>query len=60
MPQCAVIDTKGDHRIAMAFSMLGAAGSGIVIDDAECVAKTYPDFWSVFKSIGGEVIIDGK
>ncbi len=56
----SVIDTRGDHRIAMAFSLLGSVVGGTVIDDAECVSKTYPEFWDTLKSIGGEVKIDGK
>jgi len=59
-PKGAFIDSKGDHRIAMAFSILGSVAGGTVIDDAECVAKTYPGFWDELKSIGGEVKIDGK
>ena len=59
-PQGAVIDSKGDHRIAMAFSLLGLSGNGTVIEDAECVAKTYPEFWDTLKSAGGEVKINGK
>jgi 3-phosphoshikimate 1-carboxyvinyltransferase len=60
MPRRATIDSHGDHRIAMAFSLLGAASGDITIDGAECVSKTYPEFWDVLKSIGGEVKIDGK
>jgi len=56
----SVIDSRGDHRIAMAFSLLGSAVGGTIIDDAECVSKTYPEFWDTLKSIGGEVKIDGK
>ena len=59
-PKSAVIDSKGDHRIAMAFSVLGSAAGGMVIDNAECVSKTFPDFWGILKSIGGEIKIDGK
>ncbi|MDP2729925.1 MAG: 3-phosphoshikimate 1-carboxyvinyltransferase [Dehalococcoidales bacterium] len=56
----AVIDTRGDHRIAMAFSLLGLSGGGNVINDAECVSKTYPEFWEVLKKVGGKVKIDGE
>ncbi|MFC1940660.1 3-phosphoshikimate 1-carboxyvinyltransferase [Chloroflexota bacterium] len=56
----AVIDSKGDHRIAMAFSLLGVVAGNTVIESAECVAKTYPEFWDTLKSIGGEVNINGK
>jgi len=48
----AVIDSKGDHRIAMAFSILGSVVGGTIIDGAECVSKTFPEFWSILKSIG--------
>lgn len=38
--------THGDHRIAMAFGILGAlAGASIDIDDRQCVAVSYPAFW---------------
>ncbi|MBI2850167.1 MAG: 3-phosphoshikimate 1-carboxyvinyltransferase [Chloroflexi bacterium] len=56
----AEIDTRGDHRIAMAFSLLGVVTGGTVIQDAECVSKTYPEYWGTLKSIGGEVKLDGK
>jgi len=59
-PQGATIDSRGDHRIAMAFSLLGLVAGGTVIEDAECVSKTFPQFWDVLKSIGGEVGIDGE
>ena len=39
--------THGDHRLAMAFGILGAAaGNAIRIDDPACVAVSYPAFWS--------------
>ena len=60
MPKGSVIDTKGDHRIAMAFSILGSAVGGTTIDGAECVSKTYPQFWDTLKSIGGKVEINGE
>ncbi len=60
LPKGSVIDSKGDHRIAMAFSLLGSLVGETTIDGAECVAKTYPGFWDTLKSIGGEVKIDGK
>ena len=54
-PAGAEIDSKGDHRIAMAFGVLGALAGGVVIDGAECVSKTYPAFWEDLKRIGGNV-----
>ena len=39
--------THGDHRLAMAFGILGtASGNAIDIDDRECVTVSYPGFWA--------------
>ena len=38
--------THGDHRLAMAFGILGAIpGNRITIDDPGCVSVSYPSFW---------------
>ena len=38
--------THGDHRLAMAFGILGAMpGNRITIDDPGCVSVSYPTFW---------------
>ena len=60
MPRGSIIDSKGDHRIAMAFSILGLVAGETIINGAESVAKTFPEFWDILKSIGGEVKINGK
>ena len=40
------IVTHGDHRIAMAFGVLGARQSNeIVVDDPSCANVSYPTFW---------------
>jgi len=57
-PRGGTIESYGDHRIAMAFSLLGLVAGETVINRAECVAKTYPAFWDVLRSIGGEVSLD--
>jgi 3-phosphoshikimate 1-carboxyvinyltransferase len=59
-PTGSTIDSFGDHRIAMAFSILGSVVGDTTINGAECVAKTYPEFWQVFNSLGGEVKLDVK
>ncbi len=47
----AVIDSFGDHRIAMAFAVAGLAASGVtVIRDAGCVEISFPGF---FEKLGG-------
>ncbi|MCJ7763769.1 MAG: 3-phosphoshikimate 1-carboxyvinyltransferase, partial [Dehalococcoidales bacterium] len=57
-PYGSTIDSFGDHRIAMAFSILGSVAGNTIINGAECVAKTYPEFWQVFQSLGGKVKLD--
>ncbi len=44
-PERAEIPTYEDHRLAMAFSVLGLCGPGVDIIDPGCVAKTYPAFF---------------
>lgn len=46
------ITTNGDHRIAMAFGVLGAlAPNAIEIDDPGCVAVSYPAFWDELERV---------
>ncbi len=45
------INTYQDHRMAMAFAPL-ALKTSIVIEDAEVVSKSYPNFWSDLQSVG--------
>jgi 3-phosphoshikimate 1-carboxyvinyltransferase len=45
-PYRGSIVTHGDHRIAMAFGVLGALdGSAIEVDDRDCVNVSYPGVW---------------
>jgi 3-phosphoshikimate 1-carboxyvinyltransferase len=53
----AEIETAGDHRLAMAFAIAGLAAEGhTVIQDAECVAVSYPEFWSEFERLAPGVV----
>lgn len=52
-PTGATIEACGDHRIAMSFALAGLRVPGVVIDDPECVAKSFPGFWQVFESLYG-------
>ena len=45
------IDTYDDHRIAMCFSLAALGGVAVRINDPDCVAKTFPDYFGVFASI---------
>ena len=51
-----VVDSHNDHRLAMAFAMASLkCEDEITILNAECVSKSYPDFFKVFESLGGKV-----
>ena len=47
----AAMDTYDDHRMAMAFSLIGLKTHGIQINDPECVSKTFPTYFQVFKEL---------
>lgn len=49
------VDSYGDHRIAMAAAILGCFSTEpVVIKGAECVAKSYPDFFDDLAQLGGK------
>ncbi|MEN2402368.1 3-phosphoshikimate 1-carboxyvinyltransferase [Flavobacterium sp. MC2016-06] len=48
------IATYNDHRMAMAFAPLAIKGP-IIIDDAEVVSKSYPDFWNDLKALNFKI-----
>ena len=45
------IDTYDDHRMAMSFSLVALGGVPVRINDPQCVAKTFPDYFSALRSI---------
>ena len=49
--QKGTIHTYDDHRIAMAFSILGLVVPGITLDSPQCVAKTFPSFFDVLDQV---------
>lgn len=53
-----VMESKGDHRLAMAMAILALAADGpVTIRNIGCVATSYPAFWDHLRSIGAEVRI---
>lgn len=53
-PLAGHVVTHGDHRIAMAFGVLGAVpGNAITVDDPACVDVSYPGFWRDLARVGG-------
>ncbi len=49
--------SHGDHRIAMAMAILATfADAPAQINDVDCVATSYPDFWKHLEQLGGRVV----
>ena len=56
----ALIETQLDHRIAMAFLVLGLASRAAVrIDDAAPIATSFPGFIGLINELGGTIAEDG-
>jgi 3-phosphoshikimate 1-carboxyvinyltransferase len=47
----AVIDSHRDHRIAMSHALIGLRVPDVVIDGADCVKKTCPQFFELLLSL---------
>jgi len=47
----ARLETHHDHRLAMAFGLLGLVVDGIEVADPDVVSKSWPSFWDVLESI---------
>ncbi|MGL5820846.1 MAG: 3-phosphoshikimate 1-carboxyvinyltransferase [Sarcina sp.] len=49
------VSSHDDHRIAMSMAIASTKCNGdIILDNPNCVSKSYPDFWNDFESLGGE------
>lgn len=50
------VDSFGDHRMALAFSLLGlVADKGVTVQNAETVSVSYPGFFDVLRSLGANL-----
>jgi 3-phosphoshikimate 1-carboxyvinyltransferase len=47
----ANVQTYNDHRMAMAFSLIGLRIDGITIENPSCVSKTFPNFFEVLETL---------
>lgn len=51
-----VVSSHKDHRIAMMLAIAATiCNVPIILNDAECVSKSYPSFWRDYKALGGEI-----
>ena len=51
-------DPRGDHRIAMAFALVGLRRPGVRIHDPGVVAKSFPAYWEFLRGLGLRVRLD--
>jgi 3-phosphoshikimate 1-carboxyvinyltransferase len=47
----ALVQTYDDHRMAMAFSLIGLRFEGVAIENPACVSKTFPDYFEVLETL---------
>ncbi|GJM38561.1 MAG: 3-phosphoshikimate 1-carboxyvinyltransferase [Acidimicrobiales bacterium] len=50
-PTAATFDTYDDHRMAMAFSLVGLVVPGVAVRDPGCVAKTFPGYFAALEQL---------
>ena len=48
----AALATHHDHRLAMAFGVLGTVVGGIEVADPDVVTKSWPGFWQMLDELG--------
>jgi 3-phosphoshikimate 1-carboxyvinyltransferase len=54
---CATINPHNDHRIAMSCTIAALrASGGTTVENAECVRKSYPLFYTDLSNIGAEIV----
>jgi 3-phosphoshikimate 1-carboxyvinyltransferase len=51
----ANVQTYNDHRMAMAFSLIGLRVDGVTIENPSCVSKTFPNYFEVLAELGKQV-----
>jgi len=55
----AKVNSRHDHRIAMACAVAALKADGeVIIDDAEAVNKSYPQFWEHLQKLNAEVSLN--
>lgn len=47
----AMVHTYNDHRMAMAFALIGLRVEGIEIENSSCVSKTFPNYFEVLETL---------
>jgi 3-phosphoshikimate 1-carboxyvinyltransferase len=53
-----LVESYDDHRVAMALALAGLAADGeTIVNDAECVGVSFPNFYEVMNSVGAGFVV---
>ena len=47
----SLLDTHHDHRLAMAFGLIGLRVAGVEVDDPGVVSKSWPGYWDMLRGL---------
>ena len=56
IPKNNIIRTDFDHRIAMSFAVMGSKIGNLIIDDADSINTSFPNFIEKFNNAGGNIL----
>jgi 3-phosphoshikimate 1-carboxyvinyltransferase len=51
------VTAADDHRIAMSMAVAALAAGPLELDDEACVAKSFPEFWSMWRGLVGDEVL---
>lgn len=55
----AIVDSAGDHRIAMTAAVLGLVADGeTVVEDVDCIATSFPRFVGTLRALGASIEVE--
>lgn len=58
LKESASVHCYDDHRVAMAFSVLGSVVKGTIIEEKRCVEKTWPNWWDDLENKVCCIVVD--
>jgi 3-phosphoshikimate 1-carboxyvinyltransferase len=57
----AHVNSQKDHRLAMALTIAGMGAEGkTIVNDVDCITKTYPSFFQDFKALGVSIQLESE
>ena len=56
-PNSITLDTRNDHRLAMAYSLLATKIASVELSDIHCVEKSFPNYWEQLRLCNFEITV---